>query len=195
MELFTAFLWLAEFVIVFVSILLIFFLNVYANSNKINKTVFSLKYLGLFFLLLVSNHYLLFFSELEFFNSSSLNSYWFYENYYNLLGLNLLNDFVGLYFSFYSINSFELVVFGWLLVYGSMVAVNLNFLNRNNKSNFYFDFFQLFDFFKDFSKFIFMRKQDLVTQGNTVAATRIFKKKIGVINIKPYPKPDDIFFE
>jgi hypothetical protein len=62
-----------------------------------------------------------------------------------------------------------------------MVAVNLNFLNRNNKSNFYFDFFQLFDFFKDFSKFIFMRKQDLVVQENAASATRIFKKKIGVI--------------
>ncbi len=184
MELFTAFLWLAEFVIVFVSILLIFFLNVYANSNKINKTMFSTKYLGLFFLLLLCNHYWIFFSEVEFFNSSNLNSLFVYENYYSLLGINLLNDFIGLYLNFYSINSFELIVFGWLLVYGSMVAVNLNFLNRTNKSNFYFDFFQLVDFFKDFSKFIFMRKQDLVAQENAIPATRIFKKKIGVIDLK-----------
>jgi hypothetical protein len=81
-----------------------------------------------------------------------------------------------------------LIVFGWLLVYGSMVAVNLNFLNRFNKSNFYFDFFQLFDFFKDFSKFIFMRKQDLIVQENAIPATRVFKKKIGIINLTPDDK-------
>ncbi len=43
MDLFSAFLFLAEFVIIFICILLIFYLNVYGNTNKILSSVFFKK--------------------------------------------------------------------------------------------------------------------------------------------------------
>lgn len=48
LELFTAFLWLTECVIVFVSILFLFYLNVFGNSNKNNNIIYSFKYYSLF---------------------------------------------------------------------------------------------------------------------------------------------------
>lgn len=42
----------------------------------------------------------------------------------------------------------------------------------------YNDMFTIFDFFKDFVKFVFMRKQNLVDQEIHTPSTRIFKKKI-----------------
>jgi hypothetical protein len=47
-----------------------------------------------------------------------------------------------------------------------------------NKLSSYHDLFLVFDFFKDFVKFIFMRKQNLIDQENHPSSTRIFKKKI-----------------
>jgi hypothetical protein len=79
--------------------------------------------------------------------------------------------------SYYNLNSFEFIFVGLLLLIGSLVCVNLNKFSRLNKVNGYHDIFLVFDFFKDFVKFIFMRKQNLVEQGNHPAATRIFKKK------------------
>ena len=48
MDLFTAFLWLTECVIVFISILFLFYLNVYGNVNKINLIIYSYKYFGVY---------------------------------------------------------------------------------------------------------------------------------------------------
>lgn len=66
----------------------------------------------------------------------------------------------------------------FFLLIGSLICVNLNKLNRLNRSMSYSDMFLVFDFFKDFVKFIFMRKQNLVEQENHPASTRIFKKKM-----------------
>lgn len=177
LDLFTAFLWLAEFVVIFIVILFIFFLNVYSNISKKNKFFNFIKYFGILFFYVLIVHYYSVFSDCEFFNfiitSSSL-----YDSFYETLNITILNDFFSFFKSYYYYNSFEFIMVGFVLLLGSLICVNLNFFSKNNKVLNYYDFFIVFDFFKDFSKFIFMRKQNLNDQLNTQASTRIFKKKL-----------------
>jgi len=89
-----------------------------------------------------------------------------------------MNDLFGIYISYYLINSFEFMVIGLLLLIASLVSVNLNKFNRTIKANNYYDLLTLFDFFDDFVKFIFMRKQNLVDQEISSTSTKMFKKKV-----------------
>jgi hypothetical protein len=89
-----------------------------------------------------------------------------------------MNDLFGLYLGYYIINSFEFILIGILLLVGSIVCVNVNKFNKNLKSNSYYDLLVVFDFFDDFVKYLFMRKQNLIDQTLHPSSTRIFKKKI-----------------
>lgn len=177
LELFTAFLWLTECVIVFVSVLFLFYLNVYGNIFKINLKIYSFKYFGIylgFFLLITWFNFL---SEVECNYSNELNTYIMWDNFYEALFNLRMNDFFGLYLSYYGINSLEFILVGLLLLFVSLVCVNLNKFNKNFKLNNYYDLFTIFDFFFDFINFFFLRKQNLVDQENHTASTRVFKKK------------------
>lgn len=178
LELFTAFLWLTECVIVFVSILFLFYLNVYGNVNKLNINIFSFKYYGIFFSFFLVSFIYINPSEMEFFLPNELNSIILWDDYYESLFNTKMNDLFGLYLSYYLINSFEFIVIGLLLLIASVVCVNLNKFNRNIKANNYYDLISLFDFFEDFVKFLFMRKQNLVDQSISSTSTKVFKKKI-----------------
>jgi len=178
LELFTAFLWLTECVIVFVSILFLFYLNVYGNVNKLNINIFSFKYYGLYFSFFVSSLIFINPSELEYYLPINFENFLLWDNYYEALNNNKMNDLFGIYISYYLINSFEFMVIGLLLLIASLVSVNLNKFNRTIKANNYYDLLTLFDFFDDFVKFIFMRKQNLVDQEISSTSTKMFKKKV-----------------
>ena len=177
LELFTAFLWLTECVIVFVSVLFLFYLNVYGNVIKLNLLVYSFKYFGIYVGFFFLFTWFCFPFDLEFNYINELNSYLIWENYYEALYNLKMNDLFGLFISYYYINSFEFITIGLLLLFVSLVCVNLNKFSKNFKLNNYYSLFTLFDFFNDFINFFFLRKQNLVDQTNHVAATRVFKKK------------------
>lgn len=176
MDLFSAFLFLAEFVIIFISILLIFYLNVYGNTNKV-VSIFFLK--RNFFLILpaflnITNNV---YSELDNFSEFFTNSSLFYDNYYTYLSLSMFNDFYGLFVSLFNLNSIPTFIIAYLLLIGSFIAVNIHVSTKSVKTLKYANFFLIFDLFKDFSKFIFMRKQNLTDQLHTTSSTRVFTKK------------------
>lgn len=177
LDLFTAFLWLAEFVVIFIIILFIFFLNVYSNVSQKNKFFYFTKYFGVLIFFVLLTQYYSVFADCELFGFIISNNY-LYDNFYTNLTVSILNDFFSFFKSYYHYNSFEFIMIGFILLIGSLICVNLNFFSRNNKIINYYDFFIVFDFFKDFSKFIFMRKQNLNEQLNAQPATRIFKKKL-----------------
>lgn len=178
LELFTAFLWLTECVIIFVSILFLFYLNVYGNVNKLNINIFSFKYYGIFLSFFLLSFIYINPSELEFYLPNEFNSIFLWDDYYESLNNNKMNDLFGLYISYYFINSFEFIVVGLLLLIASVVCVNLNKFNKNIKANNYYELITLFDFFEDFVKFVFMRKQNLVDQSISSPSTKVFKKKV-----------------
>lgn len=178
LELFTAFLWLTECVIIFVSILFLFYLNVYGNANKLNINVFSYKYFGLFISFVPASLIFVNPSELEYYIPNEFNIIFLWDDYYEALNNSKMNDLFGIYISYYLINSFEFIIIGLLLLIASVVCVNLNKFNKNIKANNYYDLLTLFDFFEDFVKFIFMRKQNLVDQEISSPSTKMFKKKV-----------------
>jgi len=116
--------------------------------------------------------------NLEFFLPFDLNINYYWDDYYESLNNFLMNDVFGLYTSYYILNSFEFLMVGLLLLFASMVCVNLSKFNRNLKLNNYYELLTLYDFFNDFISFLFMRKQNLTNQTIATVSTRIFKKKV-----------------
>lgn len=178
LELFTAFLWLTECVIIFVSIIFLFYFNIYANSNNLNIYIYSFKYFGIFIgVLLVSNIYI-FNNESEFFLPNELNFFFLWDDFYESLNNVKYNDLYGVFISYYYLNSLEFIIIGLLLLFASMVCVNLNKFTKNIRFNNYYDFLILFDFFNDFVNYTFLRKQNLNDQTLANTSIRFFKKKI-----------------
>lgn len=178
LELFTAFLWLTECVIIFVSIIFLFYLNVYSNYNTLNIYIHSFKYFGLYLCICIFVFVFVFESELEFFLPDELNIFFLWDDFYESLNNNKFNDLYGLFLGYYYINSLEFITVGLLLLFASMVCVNLNKFTKNIKFNNYYDFLVLFDFFNDFVNYTFLRKQNLNDQTLSTPSVKFFKKKV-----------------
>ncbi len=88
-----------------------------------------------------------------------------------------MNDFTPLTLSYYSINSIEFIIIGLLLLLGSVACVNLYKSNKNFTIIKQSNILNMFDFFKDFINFSFLRKQDLNNQTNINSSIRSIKKK------------------
>ena len=172
-ELFAAFLWLVECSVLFIFLLLLFFLNVkgvhsYSQNNKYIHIFITVFFLNVAF---INPH---FESECK---SIDLNVFDFNDNYYECFLNSVTNDLFGFSISYYIINSVEFIVIGFLLLVGSVVCVNLYQMNKNVRAQSYSSFLSIFNFFVDFSSFFFLRRQNLIKQGNTKASLKIFKKK------------------
>lgn len=163
--------------IVFITILFLFYLNVFGDKIKINFFFFSFKFfgcfIGLLFILNVYNYPY----EFELFLPLNFKLNYLIEDFYESLFNDKLNDFFSLFLGYYVFNSFELILIGLLLLFASLVCVNLNKFNSNLRLNNYYDFFVIFDFFEDFLNFTFLRKQNLNDQTIQPASIRFVKKK------------------
>lgn len=110
-------------------------------------------------------------------NDFDLNFYGLIDNYYEGLFNPVANDLFGFSVSYFLINGVEFLFIGFLLLIGSVICVNLYQMNKNIRVQSYNNFLSLFNFFKDFSSFFFLRRQNLIKQGNTKASVKIFRKK------------------
>lgn len=177
LELFTGFLWVAEFTIIFIAVILLFYLNVdglhLKYNNNINNILYFLPTIILFLLFFNIDY----FSELELYLPLELNYIDYYDDYYEALNNSIMNDFTPLTLSYYSINSIEFIIIGLLLLLGSVACVNLYKSNKNFTIIKQSNILNMFDFFKDFINFSFLRKQDLNNQTNINPSIRSIKKK------------------
>lgn len=177
LELFTGFLWVAEFTIIFIAVVLLFYLNVdglhLKYNNNINNILYFLPTIILFLLFFNIDY----FSELELYLPLELNYIDYYDDYYEALNNSIMNDFTPLTLSYYSINSIEFIIIGLLLLLGSVACVNLYKSNKNFTIIKQSNILNMFDFFKDFINFSFLRKQDLNNQTNINPSIRSIKKK------------------
>ena len=96
-----------------------------------------------------------------------------YENIFNLLQ----NDLFVFFISYYVLNNLEFICIGFLLLIGSIICINLYLVNKNSRVQNYNSFLGIFNFFLDMCSFVFLRKQNLIKQGNTKASLKIFLKK------------------
>jgi hypothetical protein len=106
-----------------------------------------------------------------------LNFYGLIDNYYESIFNTITNDLFGFSISYYLINSVEFLLVGFLLLVGSVVCVNLHQMNKNIRVQNYNNLLTIFNFFSDFLSFFFLRRQNLIKQGNTKANLKLFKKK------------------
>lgn len=173
-ELFTAFLWLVECSVLFVFLLLLFYFNVKGQySYSYNSLHNYLTIIILFFFYINVNIY----SEFSNNNIIDLSFYSLIDNFYETVFNPITNDLFGFSISYYMINGVEFIFIGFLLLIGSVICVNLYQMNKNIRVQNYNNFLTIFNFFSDFSNFLFFRKQNLTKQGNSKASLKIFKKK------------------
>lgn len=177
LELFTGFLWVAEFTIIFIAVVLLFYLNVDGLHLKYNNNINNILYFLPTIILFLFFFNIDYFSELELYLPLELNYIDYYDDYYEALNNSIMNDFTPLTLSYYSINSIEFIIIGLLLLLGSVACVNLYKSNKNFTIIKQSNILNMFDFFKDFINFSFLRKQDLNNQTNINPSIRSIKKK------------------
>ena len=177
MELFCGFLWVVEFTVIFVAILLILYLNVEGSFLLIdlffNKFYFFYFFLFLFFFIFFISFNLDIVNSLVFW----LNFDYILEDYYEALANSNSNDFFVLTIGYYSINSLEFILIGFILLVGTLLCVSLNSQHKMAKLVGVDSQLSLFSYFKDFFNFFFLRKQNLNNQVFYPANLRVFNKK------------------
>ena len=176
LEFFTGFLWVVEFTAIFIIIILLFYLNIEGVWSNFKLVFFKFNFFIFFFIFFFSFLFY-FFSEVETYIPSSLNIIDVWDDFYEACYNSLANDFTALLLSYYSLNSFEFICVGILFLVGSVVCIFMVQVLKKTKSSFISNYLNIFNFFKDFVSYIFLRKQNLTTQSNNSASTRIFKKK------------------
>jgi len=176
LELFTGFLWVAEFTIIFIAVVLLFYLNIdglhLKYNTNINNILFYIPSIGI----LLTNLNMDLYSELELFLPVELNIISIYDDFYEAINNTIMNDFTPLTLSYYLVNGIEFTLVGLLLLLGSVVCINLYKSNKNYSIVKQSNLLTVFDFFKDFINFSFIRKQDLNKQANFNPGLRSIKK-------------------
>jgi hypothetical protein len=153
---------------------LLFFLNikgVYTYTTTANFNYLLPLFLAIYFILI--NYY----SESDTDCSLDMNFYGILDNYYEAVYTVVSNDLFGFSISYYFINGVEFIFIGFLLLVGSVICVNLYQFNKNIRVQSYNNYLNVFNFFTDFTSFFFLRKQNLIKQGNNKASLKVFKKK------------------
>lgn len=178
-EIFTGFLWTTEFTVILIALILFFYLNVEGSILKININISNFYYVFfLIFFLFFFFSYFSFFDSINYYNELNWIFFNFYfDDWYESLNNFLMTDFISLYTTYYSINSVEFLIIGYLLFLGSLIAVALNKSQKNSKINENSNFLKLFNFFSNFLNYSFLRKQNLNDQSYYDPNIRLFKKK------------------
>ena len=177
MEMFLGFFWVVEFTVIFIALILVFYLNVETLPFNLNLFLNKIYFFFIFLLLLFFFIFSGIFFNFEFFYLIWNNFDYILDNYYESVSNFFLNDFLCLVFNYYLFNSFEFLLLGFILFFGSIICIILNFLSKKN--SFIFDLFYLNNLTRGLklTEYSFLRKQNFFKQNNTNASIRIFKKK------------------
>lgn len=174
LELFAGFLWVTEFSVVLVLLILLIYLNAdgyvkYSHSLEFFRYSYTI---SLSFILLYLN-----FSVVSSKYHFLFDYICLWDNYYEALNNINVNDFNGLFMSYYVLNSLELVIFALLLLVATFVCVMIFKSFYSYKVIPYSTFFSLFNFFNIKLNYNFLRQQNLNKQNSSPAVNRIMRKK------------------
>ena len=172
MELFTGFLYVLELTIIFITLLILFYLNIKGEAPHINSTKFVYIFVLLPVLLLPTAYF-----ELELFLPINFINIDIWDNYYSAVSHLVMNDFLGLYISYYFLNSHEFLLIGLMLFIGSIVCVVLFNLVGITKNINYTTLKDFLSFFFENVDYYFLRKQNLFNQTSIQPHLRVLKNK------------------
>lgn len=177
LDFFTGFLWLTECVVIFVFLLLLFYLASYGNLNKFDYTQSIINFWGfLIFLLFLINQPILH-TEMEFFLPVEFNINDLWVDYYEALNNFNMNDAYPFLISYYSINSLEFLIVGFLLLVVSLIVVTLNKNLTTIKLSSYKSVIDQHMLFKNWFDYLFLRRQNMTSQQLNHPTIKNFKKK------------------
>jgi len=177
LDLFLGFFLVIELSVIFVSVILLFFLNPKGLDYAPNLLKINYSYLSLFPLLLVFlvTPYLNL-NECYFFN---FNYAYIWFNCYESIRFLVKNDFLSLFFSYYIYNSVTFIIVGLILFVGSLICITLNVKVLGSKKAKSLKYMTSFKELNLFSSFSFMRRQDLNVQAHANMSIKIVSKKNG----------------
>lgn len=171
LEVLTGFLFVVEITAFFIIILFLLTLNFEGsllNKSK-NFMVFSFALLAvyLFFLTIFTRHH----------GIAFLNAVNCWDDYYEALSNEIMNDIFGLYLSYYSFNSPLFFLFACLIFFATLVCISLLRAIRVHSQENIISMEYIFKFFKDLVGFDFLRKQNMSQQNKRKSVTRIVRFK------------------
>jgi hypothetical protein len=161
-----------------VVILMLFFLIIYLSPNVSN----SVKqgrwkfYSGLYFILFILSLYSYHNLGMDFFNPASIPAH-IYDDFYEAFNDLSVNDLMGVFINLYISDSLLLFVIGILLLITSIICVVIVSFFTKLRNYSFKSFLNIFSILKTCYSFVFLRKQNLSTQGKNASSTRVFKKK------------------
>lgn len=159
-EFFTGFLYVLEVTVVFIMLILFFFFNFKTSSlNKENKNVYYWAVLALILALIPTIY-----NEEEGVIPSELTTFNLWDDYYQALNQHVMNDFAGLYISYYLIHSIEFIIIGFFLFVGSVACVAIYTILGFSKKISYSLFLNFIASFNKMYNLFFMRKQNMIYQ-------------------------------
>lgn len=177
-EFFTGFLWVTEFTVIFIALILLFYLNIdglkYKFFNKISNVNNII--IAILLILIFLYYSLFFFNELA--RLELFNFYILYEDYYEALNNNYSNDFSPLFISYYLINSFLFILITLILFITSLICVKLYKNNKKLSSLKVYYFLDNFKINNIFYNHNFIKKQNLLYQSNLKPNLIIFNSKL-----------------
>jgi hypothetical protein len=88
-----------------------------------------------------------------------------------------MTDFYGLFLIYYYFNSFLTFLIFFLLFVASVICVVLFKQTKSSRKLHIGSYLSNYDYFKNVTNFLFYRRQNVSKQSNSLAATKIFKKK------------------
>lgn len=178
-ELFTGFLWVTEFTIILIVLVLLFYLNIEGNILMINLKKTNFFYIYFIYIFFFFFTFFYFFNE-NIFIQKRLDWIYFsflFDDWYESSNNLLMNDFISLTLSYYSLNNIEFILVGYLLLIGSIICVNLNKIQKSSIILNVPNLLNLFNFFNNYLNYSFLRKQTLSNQSNYQSSIRLIKKK------------------
>jgi len=172
-EFFTGFLYVLEITVVFIMLILFFFFNFKTSSvNKEDKNVQYWVLMSLTLALIPTVY-----NEEEGIMPAELTTYNLWDDYYQALNQFIMNDFAGLYISYYLIHSLEFIIIGFFLFIGSVACVAIYTILGFSKKISYSLFLNFIASFNKIYNLFFMRKQNMIYQAFTKDNIRYGERK------------------
>lgn len=176
LEFFTGFLYVLEITVVFIMLIMFFFFN-FKGSLSFKSNEYNYLW-PLFFFIVYSIPTV--YTEEESLLPISFQVAFLWDNYYEALHQHLMNDFAGLFISYYMINSLELIIIGFILFIGSIAAVSLYSTISLSKR---VSFNLILNFLSTYTKFyetLFLRLQTLSYQSSRTDGLQAATSKLNV---------------
>lgn len=174
LEIFTGFLYVLEITVVFIMLILFFFFNFKGSwSFSLNEYI-SFWPICFFFIYSMPTVY----SEEECLLPSLFRVWELWDDYYAALHQHLLNDFAGLYISYYLIHSLEFLIIGFILFIGSIGCISLYSIINTSKKVSYNLITNFLSLYTKLYDVLFLRRQTLSYQTHRQDSIRLVTRTI-----------------